>query len=67
MIEIVDQFIKSEDIYEEAIPLSCKINHPAYDVMYLVACRRKNATLVTLDKRLINAANKLDLSVASIG
>src|SRR5690554_377900 len=63
MIEIVDQFIKSEDIYEEAIPL----NHPAYGSMYLVTCRRKNSTLVTLDKRLIKAANKLDLLVASIG
>lgn len=66
MIEIVDQFIKSEDIYEEAIPLACKINHPAYDAMYLVACRRKNSTLMTLDKQLIKAANKLDVSVASI-
>lgn len=66
MLEIVDQFIKSEDIYEEAIPLSCKINHPAYDTMYLVTCRRKNATLVTLDKRLIKAANMLNISVASI-
>ncbi len=67
MIEIVDQFIKSEDIYEEAIPLSCKFGHPAYDGMYLVTCRRKNSILVTLDKRLIKAANKLDLTVASIG
>jgi predicted nucleic acid-binding protein len=62
----VDQFIKSEDIYEEALPLSFKINHPAYDAMYLVACRRKNSILVTLDKRLIKAANKLGISVASI-
>ncbi|AZO93768.1 type II toxin-antitoxin system VapC family toxin [Halocella sp. SP3-1] len=67
MIDIVDQFIKSEDIYEEAIPLSCKIDHPAYDAMYLVTCRRKNSTLITLDKRLIKLANKLDISVASIG
>ena len=67
MVDIVDQFIKSEDIYEEAIPLSCKIDHPAYDSMYLVTCRRKNSTLVTLDKRLIKAASELDLSVASIG
>ena len=64
--EIVDQFIKSEDIYEEAIPLSCKIDHTAYDAMYLLTCRRKNSTLVTLDKRLIKAANALDLAVVSI-
>lgn len=66
MIDIVDQFLKSEDIYEESIPLSCKINHPAYDAMYLVTCRRKNSTQVTLDKLLVRAANKLELPVASI-
>lgn len=64
--EMVDQFIDAKEIYEEAIPLSCNINHPAYDSMYLVTSRRKNATLITLDKRLIKAAKKIDIPVASI-
>lgn len=65
LLEIVDQYIKAEDLYEEALPLACKLNHPAYDAMYLVTSRRKNATLVTLDTRLIAAANKIDIPVAS--
>lgn len=64
--EMVDQFIDAKEIFEEAIPLSCNIDHPAYDSMYLVTSRRKNATLITLDKRLIKAAKKIDIPVASI-
>lgn len=65
LLNIVDHYIKAEDLYEEAIPLACKLNHPTYDTMYLVASRRKNATLVTLDSRLIDAARKIDIPVAS--
>jgi predicted nucleic acid-binding protein len=66
LIEMVDQFIKAEDLYEEAIPLACKLKHLTYDIMYLIVSRRKNATLVTLDSKLIDAAKMLDIPVAAI-
>jgi len=66
LYKMVDQFIDAKDIFEEALPLSCKISHPAYDAMYLVTSRRKNATLVTLDKRLVKAAKSIDVPVAVI-
>src|SRR6056297_1883053 len=66
LYKMVDQFIDAKDIFEEALPLSCKISHHAYDAMYLVTSRRKNATLVTLDKRLAGAAKSLDVPVAVI-
>ena len=66
LYKMVDQFIDAKDIFEEVLPLSCKINHPAYDAMYLVTSRRKNATLVTLDKRLVRAAKSIDVPVAVI-
>jgi|GEM_PF-908820 predicted nucleic acid-binding protein len=66
LYKIVAQFIDAKDIFEEASPLSCKISHPTYDAMYLVTSRRKNATLVTLDKRLIKAAKSIDVPVAVI-
>lgn len=65
LYEIVDQFINANELFEEAIPLSCNINHPAYDSMYLITSRRKNATLITLDKKLIKAAKKINIPVAS--
>jgi predicted nucleic acid-binding protein len=66
LYKMVDQFIDAKDIFEEALPLSCKISHPTYDAMYLVTSRRKNATLVTLDKRLVRAAKSIDVPVAVI-
>jgi predicted nucleic acid-binding protein len=66
LYEMVDQFIDAKDIFEEALPLSCKISHPAYDAMYLVTSRRKNATLVTLDKKLVKAAKSIDVPVSVI-
>jgi predicted nucleic acid-binding protein len=66
LYKMVDQFIDAKNIFEEALPLSCKISHPAYDAMYLVTSRRKNATLVTLDKRLVRAAKSIDVPVAVI-
>lgn len=66
LYEMVDQFIDAKDIFEEALPLSCKISHPAYDAMYLVTSRRKNATLLTLDKKLVRAAKSIDVPVAVI-
>lgn len=63
LLELVDKFVESKDIYEEAISMSFNINHPAYDAMYLVACRRRNAKLLTLDSRLIKAAKKINIPV----
>lgn len=66
LIELVDLFVNAEDLYEEAIPLACKLKHPTYDIMYLIVSRRKNAALVTLDSKLIEAAKKVDIPVANI-
>ena len=64
-IELIDNFIKSEEIYEEALNTSIEIDHPTYDAMYLVTSQRKNAKLLTLDKKLIDAAKKIGVPVFS--
>ena len=66
LYKMVDQFIDANYIFEEALPLSCKISNSAYEGMYLVTSRRKNAALVTLDKELVRAAKSIDLPVAVI-
>ena|SRR6056297_2026705 len=66
LYEMVDHFIEANSIFEEALPFSCKINHSAYDAMYLVVSRRKNSKLVTLDKKLIETAKKTDIPVLEI-
>ena len=66
LMDIIDQFVETKDIYEEAVLVSFKINHPVYDAMYLVTTRRKNAKLLTMDNRLIKAANKIEIPVYNI-
>ncbi|MFW6390032.1 MAG: type II toxin-antitoxin system VapC family toxin [Halanaerobiales bacterium] len=63
ILNIIDQFVEPKKIYEEAISVSFKIDHPVYDAMYLITSRRKNAKLLTMDNRLIKAASKLEIPV----
>ena len=55
-LKLVDEYLPPESLFEEAIALAVQINHSAYDAMYLVAGRRRNAALITLDSRLAAAA-----------
>jgi predicted nucleic acid-binding protein len=57
-IQIVDEFYSTNDLYLEALSVSFQIEHPVYDSMYLVLSRRKNATLLTRDKKLHQLATK---------
>ena len=66
ILNIIDQFVDPKNIYEEAISVSFKIDHPVYDAMYLLTSRRKNAKLLTMDNRLIKAANKIEIPVYNI-
>ena len=63
-VALVDEYIPSDSIYEEAIALACKTEHPAYDSMYLIVCRRRHATLVTLDSKLRKLASDLEIPFA---
>lgn len=66
LIKLVDRFIDVQDIYKEILSLACEINHPAYDAAYLLLCRKNKAWLLTLDTRLIKAAQKLGIEVVQI-
>jgi predicted nucleic acid-binding protein len=67
LIKLVDRFIDVQDIYKEVLSLACEINHPAYDAAYLLLCRKNNADLLTLDTRLIKAAQKSGIEVVLQG
>ena len=56
-----DDFLNEIDLYREAFKLACTADHPVYDMMYLIAARRNNGTLLTLDKKLKRAAKKFSV------
>ena len=59
-----DDFINEMDLYREAFKLSCTLNHPVYDMLYLVVARRNNGILLTLDKKLMKAAIKCSVDIS---
>lgn len=58
-VALPDELFNEVDLYKEAFMLSCKMNHPVYDMMYLVLAKRNNAILLSLDQKLLQLARKL--------
>ena len=65
-LKLIDNFELTIDLYSEAFALSCQINHPVYDSMYLALARRKNAIFLTMDKKLQTQAKKLSIKSLSL-
>ena len=65
-IETIDEFIEAEELYQEAFNLSCRIDQPTYDLMYLVLSRKRKANLLSLDKRLLESASHQGIDVIPI-
>jgi len=63
-IALPDDFINEHDLYREAFKLSCSLNQSVYDMLYLVTARRNNGILLTLDKKLIQAAIKCSVDIS---
>jgi predicted nucleic acid-binding protein len=52
------------DLYREAFNMACKLNHPVYDMLYLILARRNSAVLLTMDKKVKGAALKSGVEVS---
>jgi predicted nucleic acid-binding protein len=65
-IALPDDFIDEHDFFREAFKLSSTLGHSVYDIMYLIAARRNNAVLLTLDKKLIRTAKECSIEVAEL-
>ncbi len=65
-LALPDDFINEHDLYREAFKLSCTLNHPVYDILYLISARRHNGTLLTLDKKLGKLATKCSIETAEL-
>lgn len=62
-IQLPDEFIPGEELYEESFKNACLTEHVSYDVFYLVVAERLNGSLVTLDEDLRTLAREQDVSV----
>lgn len=58
IISLPDEYVSEKELYREAFSLGCMLNHSVYDMIFLVLARRNGARLLTMDKKLITAAEK---------
>ncbi len=63
-LALPDDFINEQSLYREAFKLSCTLNHPVYDILYLISARRNNGILLTLDKKLRVLATKCSVKIS---
>jgi predicted nucleic acid-binding protein len=62
-INLVDQFIDSKEIWQEAFDEGIKNKHPVYDMCYAVTARRNGAVLVTNDGDLAKICKKQKIGI----
>lgn len=65
--EMVDRFFDVRDLYIEALSESVRLNHPVYDIFYLVLARRMGGTLFTMDKSLARLCGEKGVSCVCPG
>lgn len=58
---LIDEFISAADLYSECFEMACRLGHPAYDMAYIALCLRKDAGLISFDKRMLETAAKLNI------
>jgi predicted nucleic acid-binding protein len=62
-IKLVDHFIDSKELWQEAFHEAANHHHPVYDMFYAVAARRQSGTLITNDGPLANICKQLKIPV----
>ena len=58
-LALIDQYHVMDDLEKEVLHEAVRLDHPVYDIFYLVLARRMDATLFTLDKRLRALAEQM--------
>ena len=53
-VNLVTRYIRQNDLLDEVFTTASKLNHSVYDVVYLVLARRMAATLMSLDRKLLD-------------
>jgi len=51
-IQLVDEFVPIVELAAESLHEAIRLNHPVYDLYFMVLARRNGATLLTVDEKL---------------
>ena len=58
IVSLPDEYVNELQLYRESFKLGCMLDHSVRNMIYLVLARRNNATLLTMDQRLLVSAEK---------
>ena len=64
IVSLPDEYVNELQFYRESFKLGCMLDHSVHDMIYLVLARRNNATLLTMDQRLVASAEKAGVNTA---
>lgn len=64
-IKMIDDFIDSRELWQEALAESMVNNHSVYDMLYVALAKRHHATLLTNDKALAELCECLKVAYLS--
>ena len=52
-VSLATRYIRQNDLMDEVLATAARLDHPAYDVLYLVLARRMAAPLMSCDRKLL--------------
>jgi predicted nucleic acid-binding protein len=58
-IGYVTEYVSAAKLWEEALRLAQKHDHAAYDMLYAALAKRHDATLITMDAKLLKTCEKI--------
>ena len=64
-INLVNEFVNTRELWQEAFSESVSNGHSAYDMFYLVVARRNNGILITSDSVLAEICKKNHIEVCN--
>jgi predicted nucleic acid-binding protein len=63
-IGYVAEYVSAAKLWEEALLLAQKHDHAVYDMLYAVLAKRHDATLITMDVKLLKTCEKIHVKAA---
>jgi predicted nucleic acid-binding protein len=62
-VALPDELVPASDLHPDALRLACQCGCPAEDAAYLAAAKWRRAAILSLDRRLVDAALRLNIPI----
>ena len=63
LLKLIDSYSDTSELAVEALHESIRLNHPVYDLYYMILARRNGAILLTVDEKLKKVCKECGIQV----